>query len=139
MEKAEAAVAAVKKESQGIDRDAHNAEKRLTGLEQAEARRTQERHSLLHECKMNAIDLPLLSGSLDRIALNDDLSGMNLVPLSSNSVYKLLALDSQLPNTSGASSTQQLSYDGAEEIEIDYSSLKYAEKKVTGIFTFQPS
>lgn len=85
VDKAEAAVAAAKKESQGVERDTHTSEKRLAQLEQLEAQRAQQRHSLLHECKMNAIDLPLVSGSLDAIVLNDDLSGMTvLLTLYSN-------------------------------------------------------
>ncbi|KAH7729192.1 SMC familyC-terminal domain containing protein [Aphelenchoides avenae] len=115
VEKAEAAVAAAKKESQGVERDTHTSEKRLAQLEQLETQRAQQRHSLLHECKMNAIDLPLISGSLDAIVLNDDLS----------------ALESQLPNSSSATtSTQGASYNGADEIEVDYSSLKHPEKKL---------
>jgi structural maintenance of chromosome 1 len=119
VEKAEAAVALVKKESQGVDREVHSLEKKILQLEQVENRKAQERHSLLHECKMNGIDLPLNSGSLNAIVLNDDLSAL----AESQSQHA----SSSAPNTSSQSQSQ---YEGAESIEVDYTSLKHPQKKL---------
>lgn len=40
------------------------AEKILLALDQTVIRRRNERHSLLHYCKMNGIEVPLIKGSL---------------------------------------------------------------------------
>uniref|UniRef100_A0A914CSH9 Structural maintenance of chromosomes protein n=1 Tax=Acrobeloides nanus TaxID=290746 RepID=A0A914CSH9_9BILA len=106
VEQLEAAVKEAKEEAKTVDRDLNAVEKKAIQLEQLELRKAQKRHSLLHECKINVIDLPLLNGSLDQIELDEP--------------------DDSAATTSAVSQ----SFQSAEAIEIDYASLTYPAKKL---------
>lgn len=71
VEQLDAAVKEAKEEAKSVDRELNTVEKKALQLEQLEMRKAQKRHSLLHECKINGIDLPLIRGSLDRIELDE--------------------------------------------------------------------
>ena len=65
-------VVAAKKDVQGIDRNLHSMEKKMKNLEQLELRKAQKRHSLLHECKIAGIEVPLSSGSLQDVMIEEE-------------------------------------------------------------------
>uniref|UniRef100_A0AC34GBV7 Uncharacterized protein n=1 Tax=Panagrolaimus sp. ES5 TaxID=591445 RepID=A0AC34GBV7_9BILA len=58
-----------KKAVQTIDRNLVSMEKKVKNLEQIEARRSQKRHSLLHECKIAGIEIPLKAGRLEDVMI----------------------------------------------------------------------
>ena len=53
----------------------HAAEKSVTQQELIELRKGQKRHTLLHECKINGIDINLKSGDLATVFLGTDFNG----------------------------------------------------------------
>uniref|UniRef100_A0A915P2S0 Structural maintenance of chromosomes protein n=1 Tax=Meloidogyne floridensis TaxID=298350 RepID=A0A915P2S0_9BILA len=87
----------------------HAIERSLVQKQQERNRRAEKRHSLLHQCKLSSIKIPLISGSLNQIMLNSDLS----------------ADDSQ-----STSLNHSQSLEAAEEIEIDYRDLRDSVKKL---------
>lgn len=78
VEQLEQSVKEAKEEAKAVDRDLNSVEKKVIQLEQVELRKAQKRHSLLHECKINNINIPLTRGSLDRIVLDE--AGMCIGP-----------------------------------------------------------
>ena len=56
-----------------FSKEVHQFEKQMLQQEQAIRRKASQRHALLHECKVNVVDLPLLQGSLDRLVVVDEL------------------------------------------------------------------
>uniref|UniRef100_A0A914ZAR2 Structural maintenance of chromosomes protein n=1 Tax=Panagrolaimus superbus TaxID=310955 RepID=A0A914ZAR2_9BILA len=58
-----------KKVVQTIDRNLSSMEKKVKNLEQIEAKKSQKRHSLLHECKIAGIEIPLKSGRLEDVMI----------------------------------------------------------------------
>lgn len=72
---AETEVIALKKDGHSIDKELHALEKKILQQEQSIRRKAHERHSLLHECKINAIQLPLLRGTMDRLVVVDESLG----------------------------------------------------------------
>ncbi|KAI1724897.1 SMC proteins flexible hinge domain-containing protein [Ditylenchus destructor] len=116
MESAEAEVSAAKNDCVGIDQELHTSDKNLIQQQQIEVRRTQKRHSLLHECKLHGIDIPLLKGSLDAILLHEP----------------DIAIDESQPSSSSSqmmSQSASQSIGNAEDIEVDYSELSKSMKK----------
>uniref|UniRef100_A0A0N5AH08 Structural maintenance of chromosomes protein n=1 Tax=Syphacia muris TaxID=451379 RepID=A0A0N5AH08_9BILA len=63
-EEGENEINSLKKIAQQAAREVTNAEKVVITLEEAILQKQNERHSLLHSCKMSGITLPLLKGSL---------------------------------------------------------------------------
>ncbi|PAV62336.1 hypothetical protein WR25_16729 isoform D [Diploscapter pachys] len=72
LEELEAQLADVKKDAQGASREVASAEKSNVVVEAQLARKQHERHTLLHNAKINQIDLPLNSGSLDKDVTQGD-------------------------------------------------------------------
>uniref|UniRef100_A0A7E4V931 Structural maintenance of chromosomes protein n=1 Tax=Panagrellus redivivus TaxID=6233 RepID=A0A7E4V931_PANRE len=64
-------VHAAKKEVQSLDREVNGLEKKARNMESLETRKAAKRHSLLHECKIAGIDLPLSSGSLNDVMIDE--------------------------------------------------------------------
>uniref|UniRef100_A0A915Q3C1 Structural maintenance of chromosomes protein n=1 Tax=Setaria digitata TaxID=48799 RepID=A0A915Q3C1_9BILA len=96
----------LKKAAQQAAREVAAAEKTAAALEQTISRRRHQRHSLLHQCKMNGIKLPLLKGSLADIEIDD-------------------AIQSSTTSAS-VSDSQQLSHeqmDREAQIQVDYRTL----------------
>ncbi|KAI6170478.1 Structural maintenance of chromosomes protein [Aphelenchoides bicaudatus] len=114
VEEAETEVGALKKDGHSIDKELHALEKKILQQEQSIRRKAHERHSLLHECKINAIQLPLLRGTMDRLVVVDE----------------SLVDDSQSQSTSQAQSSQHSqSIDSAEQIEVDFKTLNAKTKR----------
>lgn len=103
-------VVAAKKEVQATDRELTSLEKKARNFEQLELRRAQKRHSLLHECKISGIELPLLAGNLEEVMVEEE-------PEEGDS-------ETQGTQTTKASLVQ------ADQIVVDYSHLKFPEKKL---------
>uniref|UniRef100_A0A915EHG8 Structural maintenance of chromosomes protein n=1 Tax=Ditylenchus dipsaci TaxID=166011 RepID=A0A915EHG8_9BILA len=114
VEAAENEVVAAKKELAEVDQRLHSEEKGLIQQEQIETRRAQKRHSLLHDCKLHGIEIPLEGGSLDAILLNEQDSAID---------------DSQPGSSSQSQSQSSQSIGRSEDIKIDYSGLTKAIKK----------
>ena len=71
VDEAEVRYATSRKETHAIDKELNAREKEALLHEQTIRRKASARHALLHECKLNVIALPLLSGSLDRLRVID--------------------------------------------------------------------
>ncbi|VDN02476.1 unnamed protein product [Thelazia callipaeda] len=111
LEDSDAEISILKKAAQLATREVSAAEKAASALEQMISRRRHQRHSLLHQCKMSGIELPLLRGSLAEIEIDD-------------------ALQSIATNSTGSetqqSDSQQLSHeqmDREARIQLDYRAL----------------
>uniref|UniRef100_A0A914HXQ1 Structural maintenance of chromosomes protein n=1 Tax=Globodera rostochiensis TaxID=31243 RepID=A0A914HXQ1_GLORO len=120
--KADQNVSAEKKQMNELDKELHSIERALAQKQQERNQKAQKRHSLLHQCKLQSIDIPLLSGSLDQIMLDAEMTNSNTV-------------DDSQPGTSSQShyettQSQTQSLEAAEEIEIDYSDVKIETKKL---------
>ncbi|MCP9258845.1 Structural maintenance of chromosomes protein 1A [Dirofilaria immitis] len=103
VEDSDAEISVLKKTAQQAAREVAAAEKTAAALEQIISRRRHQRHSLLHQCKMNGIKLPLLRGSLADIEIDD------AIPSSTASA--------------SVSDSQQLSHeqmDREAQIQVDY-------------------
>ncbi|MFH4974649.1 hypothetical protein AB6A40_001358 [Gnathostoma spinigerum] len=107
-EDGETEISSLKKNAQQAAREVAAAEKLVIALEQTIHRRRHERHSLLHTCKINGIDIPLEGGTLADIAIDE------LTPSTSTQN------DSESQPTLSVSQEQM---DREAIITIDYSSL----------------
>lgn len=72
---AEAELSALKKSGHAIDKELHALDKKILQQEQAIQRKAHLRHSFLHECKVNGVQLPLLKGTMDRLVVVDESLG----------------------------------------------------------------
>uniref|UniRef100_A0A914QYI8 SMC hinge domain-containing protein n=1 Tax=Panagrolaimus davidi TaxID=227884 RepID=A0A914QYI8_9BILA len=61
-----------KKAVQSIDRNLISLDKKVKNLEEIEARKSQKRHSLLHECKIGGIEIPLKAGTLQDVMIIEE-------------------------------------------------------------------
>ncbi|VDK74855.1 unnamed protein product [Litomosoides sigmodontis] len=108
VEDSDAEINVLKKAAQQAAREVAAAEKTAAALEQTILRRRHQRHSLLHQCKMNGIKLPLLRGSLADIEIDDT------IPSSTTG------------GSVSVSDSQQLSHeqmDREAQIQVDYRTL----------------
>uniref|UniRef100_A0AC35FVK5 Structural maintenance of chromosomes protein n=1 Tax=Panagrolaimus sp. PS1159 TaxID=55785 RepID=A0AC35FVK5_9BILA len=106
-------VTEAKKEVSAIDRNLHSMEKKARSLEQLELRKAQKRHSLLHECKIAGIEIPLSSGNLQDVMIEEEPD------------------DTENGNGNGESVTafSQQSLQQADRIVIDYETLEANPRK----------
>lgn len=58
-------------------KELHSLERSMFQKQQERNQKAQKRHSLLHQCKLQSIDIPLHSGSLDQIMLDMELNTNN--------------------------------------------------------------
>lgn len=114
--KADIEVKEAKTQYANMDRELHTIERSLVQKQQERNRRAEKRHSLLHQCKLASINIPLISGSLNRIMLNADLTDSDIV-------------DDSLASLNNSHQHSQ-SMEAAEGIEIDYSDLRDSVKKL---------
>ncbi|KAI6215832.1 hypothetical protein M3Y94_00430900 [Aphelenchoides besseyi] len=114
VEEAEAEHSTVRKEGHAVDKELQQLEKKILQQQQLISRKSSRRHDLLHECKVNVVELPLLRGSLDTLIVLDEM----IVDDSNNG-------GSQLP-----SSQQADSLTTAEEIEVDFRTLNSKTKRL---------
>ncbi|KAL3110053.1 hypothetical protein niasHT_015656 [Heterodera trifolii] len=122
--KADQELAAEKKQINEMDKELHSIERALAQKQQERTQKAQKRHSLLHQCKLQSIEIPLLSGSLDQIMLDAELTTTN-----SNTVDDSQAgTSSQSHRETTQSQTQSL--EAAEEIEIDFASISEDYKQL---------
>uniref|UniRef100_A0A914QC86 RecF/RecN/SMC N-terminal domain-containing protein n=1 Tax=Panagrolaimus davidi TaxID=227884 RepID=A0A914QC86_9BILA len=61
-----------KKAVQSIDRNFISLDKKVKNLEEIEAKKSQKRHSLLHECKIGEIEIPLKARTLQDVKIIEE-------------------------------------------------------------------
>uniref|UniRef100_A0A915ATD7 Structural maintenance of chromosomes protein n=4 Tax=Ascarididae TaxID=6250 RepID=A0A915ATD7_PARUN len=71
VEDSECEINVVKKNAQQAAREVSAEEKLVLALEQAIVRRRNERHSILHSCKINGVEVPLIRGSLADVDVDE--------------------------------------------------------------------
>ncbi|CAD5219780.1 unnamed protein product [Bursaphelenchus okinawaensis] len=106
LEEAEAELNSAKKEGQEIDKAVHAAEKKILSQDQTISRKAEQRHALLLECKVQNVDIPLISGSIDSLVQDE-------------------SDESQPTQSTSTEFTQRLT----DSIQIDFSSLSNKEKR----------
>ncbi|KAI6215897.1 hypothetical protein M3Y94_00438600 [Aphelenchoides besseyi] len=114
VEEAEAEHSTVRKEGHAVDKELHKLEKKILQQQQLVSRKSSRRHDLLHECKVNVVELPLLRGSLDKLIVLDS----------------MITDDSNNGASQSASSQQTDSLTTAEEIEVDFRTLNSKTKRL---------
>ncbi|KAF7639885.1 Structural maintenance of chromosomes protein [Meloidogyne graminicola] len=108
-----------------MDRELHALERSFVQKQQEKNRKAEKRHTILHQCKLLSIDIPLVSGSLSQIMLNGDMTNSLIATFRCRKL-----IDESQSTSLNTSHQHSQSLEAAEDIELDYSSLRPSIKKL---------